>query len=884
MSKTKARVISLFLAMVMLCSMCIPAFAANGKVNVTFADGSTTTLVNTTDIVLHEIGETNVDEVTITDGIISDTYTDFSKTSTQTMSNGTRYQLLVLADGNGTRALHFKLLNTLNDTIDISVKSKAVSYVAHANSGAYGQNSNRGGLGTCTMSVSGESLIAGGAAYSVTFTPKNGQEITKLNLRVGAEDNGGKIVDAVSGTTTIEGQSFVVSANANGTVTVRSAKVVNNLFITALTKDESKQFNLDVTTDSHVSADVSHEVLREGSTKTVTFTPATGFIATEFKITDGTAVGTLGLSASSVRVNGKTYSVVRKLNGSAVLTVPAMNNNVTIEAAAASDIMYVQVETAKHVGSLKAGTNYIKDGDAFEFYYTPDKDTYFQSVTLESASLGRRTFLVNDGSVVWAETGEWFYNHGSWFNGTYWQEDPWNNTRIFFDSFGQLHVYFAHLQESVRVSVMARTTSHTVTVRTDSGVKPEGTNYTVADGDTFVMKFSPTSAQYKVRYLTVNHGGAIASIDLNRNGSVRVGDSVWSYTTAADGIVTLTATNVTEDVAINATSNKVATNDRWIATNTDAHSTITHTEANALWNNAVTVRVASSEGYTLSSVTFQMGNELVNVKPFDTNFVLGGKTYDVNWVSASECSVYFTIVPGYITVTSQTNAVNTTSAPAPVPPTADFYHPAYMVGVGNGNFAPNEVLTRAQAVTLLNRAVLRMSDSMTASYAGGAFYSDITGHWSAGAVNYSGSTGYLAVLATPGSTFRPNAPITRAEFLALLCACSGVDVTSVAPTPMYSDVSTAHWAVKYINYATVQGWVNGTGNNQFQPDRSVTRAEICVMTNHILGRVADPAVVASTGATFNDVPQTHWAFNDIFEASHAHYAQTANGFESWKEA
>ena len=97
-----------------------------------------------------------------------------------------------------------------------------------------------------------------------------------------------------------------------------------------------------------------------------------------------------------------------------------------------------------------------------------------------------------------------------------------------------------------------------------------------------------------------------------------------------------------------------------------------------------------------------------------------------------------------------------------------------MVGVSNNMFAPNEALTRAEAATLLNRAILRISDGMTANYAGAGYYSDITNHWSAGAVNYAGSAGYLGILANTGTPFNPDMPITRAEYLALLCVYSGI--------------------------------------------------------------------------------------------------------------
>ena len=75
------------------------------------------------------------------------------------------------------------------------------------------------------MTGSAETTIPGGGVYEVTFTPNNGQEISKLNLRVGAADGTGKIVDAVSGTTTVEGQTFAVHANADGTINVRAARL-----------------------------------------------------------------------------------------------------------------------------------------------------------------------------------------------------------------------------------------------------------------------------------------------------------------------------------------------------------------------------------------------------------------------------------------------------------------------------------------------------------------------------------------------------------------------------------------------------------------------------------------------------------------------------------
>ena len=150
-----------------------------------------------------------------------------------------------------------------------------------------------------------------------------------------------------------------------------------------------------------------------------------------------------------------------------------------------------------------------------------------------------------------------------------------------------------------------------------------------------------------MRYISINYGGAMATINLSSNGSLHIGDSIWTYNISADGVVSLNVANVTEDIVLNATSTSIQNSDRYIVTNSDSNSSITHDNENIYnWNNAVTVKVAAKSGYTLSGVSFQLGTRVVNVKPQEKTFVLNGKTYNVNWVSDSECSVYFSVVPG----------------------------------------------------------------------------------------------------------------------------------------------------------------------------------------------------------------------------------------------
>lgn len=63
----------------------------------------------------------------------------------------------------------------------------------------------------------------------------------------------------------------------------------------------------------------------------------------------------------------------------------------------------------------------------------------------------------------------------------------------------------------------------------------------------------------------------------------------------------------------------------------------------------------------------------------------------------------------------------------------------------------------------------------------------------------------------------------------------------------------------------------------------MTRSQVAVVVNRMLGRQADPDFIASHEDvhTFLDVPASHWAYYDICEAANPHsYRQTGQA-EIW---
>ncbi len=66
-------------------------------------------------------------------------------------------------------------------------------------------------------------------------------------------------------------------------------------------------------------------------------------------------------------------------------------------------------------------------------------------------------------------------------------------------------------------------------------------------------------------------------------------------------------------------------------------------------------------------------------------------------------------------------------------------------------------------------------------------------------------------------------------------------------------------------------YMSGVNDGPFHPDQPLTRAEVAVVFNRLLGRVPDSsAVYASNLRYFPDVPTNHWTYAQVMEASTTH--------------
>lgn len=173
----------------------------------------------------------------------------------------------------------------------------------------------------------------------------------------------------------------------------------------------------------------------------------------------------------------------------------------------------------------------------------------------------------------------------------------------------------------------------------------------------------------------------------------------------------------------------------------------------------------------------------------------------------------------------------------------------YINGYPDGTFRPGKSMTRAEAASILAKLQrLPLTDSSKPAF------SDADG-WYNAVINAVVKAGYMK--GYPDGSFKPDKPITRAEFATML---SHFMSAKTASNP-FTDTN-GNWAKEAIDKAYAQGIIKGYEDNTFRPAADVSRAEAVAMVNRTFnikkaGDVKNP---------FTDISPSHWAYEDILAA------------------
>ena len=205
-------------------------------------------------------------------------------------------------------------------------------------------------------------------------------------------------------------------------------------------------------------------------------------------------------------------------------------------------------------------------------------------------------------------------------------------------------------------------------------------------------------------------------------------------------------------------------------------------------------------------------------------------------------------------------------------------HVAYIIGYEDGTVRPGANITRAEVATIFFRL---LTDETRESYwSQSSGFTDVaSGAWYNNAVSTLTRAGILD--GYEDGSFRPNASITRAEFTKI--AVSFFKHVGGASANPFSDVPESAWYAEFVKAAAELGLIDGYEDGTFRPNAPITRAEACTIVNRTLGRAPDKdnLLPEHEMLTWPDNSRDAWYYAQIQEATNSHDYQWLGAIELW---
>ncbi len=283
----------------------------------------------------------------------------------------------------------------------------------------------------------------------------------------------------------------------------------------------------------------------------------------------------------------------------------------------------------------------------------------------------------------------------------------------------------------------------------------------------------------------------------------------------------------------------------------------------------VTNTFKNQNGYEVAAVMANLEGKLAATGiayPLMIKFSEEDKTLDVRFGVP-----YHEKTGGYVEDTHKVIKLNLADLPDPDPVTVlpkvatqtNGNNKAYINGYAGNLFKPNDNMTKAEACTIFAR-LLTGSQSIPDGYT--TRFSDVKkDDWFYNAIAYLDETGYF--FTNTSDKYKPNAKITRAEFVELAYFASNLTAKS---NVTFTDVDASNKYYDAIVAAAATGLVNGYGDGSFKPNATITRAEVVTVINRLISILANADTVsrAHLDTVFSDI-NGHWAEYQILMASNS---------------
>ena len=294
---------------------------------------------------------------------------------------------------------------------------------------------------------------------------------------------------------------------------------------------------------------------------------------------------------------------------------------------------------------------------------------------------------------------------------------------------------------------------------------------------------------------------------------------------------------------------------------------------------------------TYGDVTFNGGEAIVDITPgtpVDITNLPAGAHYTVTELNADNYSVSYQDETGSIpendaatcTVTNALTGGGDVPGPGPGPnPGGDDGgtpalnrrdHYAYIIGYPDGDVHPQGNITRAEVATIFFRLLRDPVRTQYWSQTNG--YSDVPGNkWYNNAISTLTNMGIIC--GYPDGTFRPDAPITRAELTKIAAGFFSDPRVAATYDGRFSDVHGAEWYISYLMTAIKEGLIEGYPDGSFRPDRPITRAETCTIVNRTLGRKPEKDHLLPESVMINwpdNLDRNVWYYAQMQEDTNSH--------------
>ena len=152
------------------------------------------------------------------------------------------------------------------------------------------------------------------------------------------------------------------------------------------------------------------------------------------------------------------------------------------------------------------------------------------------------------------------------------------------------------------------------------------------------------------------------------------------------------------------------------------------------------------------------------------------------------------------------------------------------------------------------------------------------GAWYAEPVNVMAKLGIVEGVGD--NKFEPNREITRAEFTAMAMRFAEGETGG---KNIFSDVDEDDWFYDVVVDSIKYGWIEGYPDGTFRPQNLITREEVTTIVNRMLGRLPDEKFIDAHEDDLDLFPDVtkNWAYYDVVEATNDHqYKKTSSG-EDW---